>query len=65
MGGHSTNLWLVHTFFAYYLFHDFIYGLKYPLVMYVVLIVLSLFSSYCVRFVYRLIRVEPHLRKLL
>lgn len=65
MGSHSTNLWLVHTFFAYYLFHDFIYGLKYPLVMYVVLIILSLLSSYLVRLVYRLLRMERHLRKLL
>ena len=28
MGKHSTNIWLVHTFFCYYYFHDFIYGFK-------------------------------------
>lgn len=52
MGTHSTNMWLTHTFFAYYFFKDFIYGLKYPLLMYVVLIILSLLASYAIRGVY-------------
>lgn len=56
MGGHSTNMWLVHTFFAYYFFKDFMYALKYPLLIYVVLLLLSLASSYVIRFCYRL----PH-----
>lgn len=56
MGGHSTNMWLVHTFFAYYLFPDFIYGLRYPLLMYVVLVLLSLLSSYVLHLVYNPLR---------
>ena len=58
MGSHATNMWLVHTFFAYYLFYDFIYGLKYPLLMYVTLIVLSLISSYLIRFIYYLLHLN-------
>ena len=45
IGGHSTNIWLVHTFFCYYLFHDFIYSLRYPVVILVVVLVFSLISS--------------------
>lgn len=55
-GSHSTNLWLVHTFFAYYLFHDFIYGFRYPLLIYPVLLIVSLGSSYVVRFIHRPIK---------
>ena len=55
MGGHSTNMWLCHSFFCYYLFQDFIYGLCYPLLMYVVLIAVSLASSYVIRWVNKLI----------
>lgn len=46
LGRHSTYMWLTHTFFCYYLFHDEIYGLRYPLLIYGVLIALSLMSSY-------------------
>jgi len=34
-------MWMTHSFFCYHLFHDFIYGFKYPLVIYIVLIVIS------------------------
>lgn len=45
MGEHSTNIWLVHTFFCYYYFHDFIYGLKYPVLIYSVTLGFSFISS--------------------
>ena len=48
-GIHSTNMWLTHTFFAYYLFSDFIYGLQYPLLIYLTLIIVSLISSYIIK----------------
>lgn len=38
-------MWLVHTFFCYYLFHDWIYGLKYPIVIFVVTVLLSYASG--------------------
>ena len=47
-GHHSTNMWLTHSFFIYYLFKDTFYGLRYPLVIYVALILVSLGSSYIV-----------------
>ncbi|MBW4729781.1 hypothetical protein KZO62_11325 [Prevotella melaninogenica] len=41
MGKQSMVMWLTHSFFCYHIFHDFIYGFKYPLVIYIVLIVIS------------------------
>lgn len=45
LGKQSTNMWLVHTFFCYYLFHDWIYGLKYPIVILFVTVLLSYLSG--------------------
>ncbi len=42
----STSMWLVHSYFCYYLFHDFIYGFKYPLVIFLVLFVCSYISAF-------------------
>ena len=45
MGQQSTNMWLIHTFFCYYLFRDFIYGFKYPVLIYIVLLAVSYLSA--------------------
>lgn len=42
LGGYSMIIWLSHTFFCYYLFHDVIYGFKYPLAIFCVLMIVSL-----------------------
>lgn len=44
-GHYSIYMWLTHTFFAYYLFHDVLYGLRYPIVMYMILVFISLFTA--------------------
>lgn len=41
LGDKSTIMWMVHTYFAYYLFHDLIYGFKYPIIIF---LVISIFS---------------------
>lgn len=46
------NMWLTHTFFAYYLFPDFIYGIRYPLLIYIVLIVVSLLVACLIEYIY-------------
>ena len=45
LGKYSMNMWFIHTCICYYLFNDFIYGLKFPIIIYVVVVVLSLFSA--------------------
>lgn len=51
-GHHSTYMWFTHSFFCYYLFHDYIYGLRYPALMFGALIVLALISSYVCQWVH-------------
>ena len=51
MGKHSMGMWMTHTFFCYYLFSPFIYGFRYPLVIYAVLIIVSYACSVVLDFV--------------
>lgn len=46
MGKHSMPMWFIHTFFSTYLFHDFIYGFRYPVVIYLVLLGVSYLVSF-------------------
>ena len=48
LGKYSMPMWLTHSYFCYYLFHDFIYGFRYPLVIYIVLIIVSLMTAYLI-----------------
>lgn len=41
LGDQSMNMWMIHSWFCYYLFHDFIYSFSYPLLIFAVLIVIS------------------------
>jgi len=41
LGKRSTSIWLTHTYFCYYLFQNFIYSFKYPVIIFVVLMVIS------------------------
>ena len=50
LGRHSMVMWLTHSFFCYHLFHDFIYGFRYPLLIYVVLLVISYAVSFPIMF---------------
>lgn len=45
LGKRSTNMWLVHTFFCYYYWHDFFESLTYPWVMFVVLVLYSYITA--------------------
>ena len=52
MGKHSMNIWLIHSFFCYYIFHDWIYSFRYPLLIYVVLLLVSYLSSHIINWMY-------------
>ena len=45
LGRHSMNMYMVHTFIFAYFFHDFIYGFKYPIFIFVALLLSSLAVS--------------------
>lgn len=52
-GEHSTNIWLIHMFFYRKLFHGVVFCLKYPIPVFLFLIVLSLASSYVIKWLSR------------
>ncbi len=56
MGKYSMQMWMIHTIICVYLFHDFIYGFKYPAIIYVVLLTLSFLSACCISKLSRLVR---------
>lgn len=45
LGKHSMNMWMIHSWFCYYLFHDFIYGFRYPVFIFTVLVIISVVCS--------------------
>lgn len=45
LGANSMNIWMIHTWFCYYLFHDFIYSFKYPIIIFLITLSLSYFTS--------------------
>lgn len=47
---HSTNLWLTHMFFYTIYFSVFIYSFKYPILIFLVLLLVCLASSYIINF---------------
>lgn len=51
LGNLSMEMWLIHSWFCYYLFRDFFYGLKYPIVVFLVLLATSYASAVIVRFI--------------
>ena len=51
IGKKSMVMWLIHTWFCYYLFHDFIYSFKYPIVIYLVTLLCSYVSSYFITWI--------------
>lgn len=45
LGRRSMPMWMTHTFFSVYLFPDFIYGFKYPLLIFAVLVIVSYLTA--------------------
>lgn len=41
LGEQSMNMWMIHSWFCYYLFHNFIYTFSYPIVIFIVLTMIS------------------------
>ncbi len=54
-GEHSTNIWLVHMFFYYNIFINLVFIAKYPLFIFIFMMILSIASSYIINIIYKLI----------
>lgn len=46
LGKYSTYMWMIHTYFCYYFFHGIIYSPKYPILIFLFLILVSLLGAY-------------------
>lgn len=53
LGKRSTSIWFVHTFLCYYLFQDVVYALKYPLIIFLVLMIVSYVISILIDSLYK------------
>ena len=45
IGRRSMIMWMTHTFFCVYLFQDFIYGFKYPILIFLILVFVSYLTA--------------------
>ena len=50
---HSTNMWLIHMFFYMIFFKDLVYAPKYPILIFVWLIILCIGTSYLINLIYK------------
>jgi hypothetical protein len=62
LGEWSASMWLNHTFFCYYFFPKFIYGLHNPLLIFSVVTIFSILGAFAV---YPILRVLNHFEKLI
>lgn len=53
LGKHSMNMWLIHGWICFYLFQNIVCMAKYPIGIFIVTLVWSLFISIVVEFVYK------------
>ncbi len=53
MGRHSTNIWLIHMFFYLYVFKDFVYVGRYPLVILTLMLMICIGCSYVINMLLR------------
>ena len=45
-GGHSTNIWLIHMFFYLTLFRDFVFLARWPILIFILMLVICVAVSY-------------------
>ena len=50
---HSANIWLAHMFFYFTLFKDFVYIAKYPVLIYIFMLIICIAVSYAVKLVHK------------
>lgn len=43
LGDQSMNMWMIHTWLCYYLFHNFFYSFKYPIFIFSAVTIASYF----------------------
>lgn len=65
LGKHSMNMWMIHSWLCYYIFHGFIYSFRYPVIIFVITVVLSLGVSFIINFIAKSILVISKPKKII
>ena len=52
-GSHSTNIWLTHMFFYSVLFKDFVFVAKYPILIFLLMMAITVCCSYGINLIYK------------
>lgn len=52
-GSHSTNIWLTHMFFYLVLFKDFVFVAKYPILIFLLMMAITVCCSYGINQIYK------------
>ncbi|MCD7033158.1 acyltransferase [Metabacillus sp. GX 13764] len=52
-GEHSTNIWLTHMFFYMSIFPSLTFAPRYPILIFIWLLILCIISSYIINFIYK------------
>lgn len=55
LGNHSLNIWFIHYYICLYFFKEELYSVKYPLLAYVICVMVSIVFSYVVDYVIKII----------
>jgi len=53
LGDQSMNMWMIHSWFYYYLFHNFIYSFSYPIIIFFILTAISYYCSLIINVIAR------------
>jgi len=53
LGKVSTSMWFVHAYFCWYFFSNIVYSLKYPLLIFLFLVIISYVTALLIRLIYR------------
>lgn len=48
LGRYSMQMWMIHTILCVYLFQDFIYSFKYPIMIFTILVIACFISAYAI-----------------
>lgn len=56
LGKRSTSMWFVHSYFCYYLFKDFIYDFRYPIVIFTALLTISYLTAITIDYLNKLMQ---------
>lgn len=51
LGDNSMNMWMIHSWFCYHLFHNFIYSFKFPILIFLILTVISYVFSLIINYI--------------